>query len=395
MSDDFNNLSGPETNEKQADQSSKSRSKDNKPRNKLDIKALIPWLGRRTDKNDQKENSAFSDIKKAFIHIKPSKVVLGLAASLIGIYLLTGIYIVNPGEQAVIRRFGVLQPQPVSEGIHYRLPSPIDEVQKVNVSEVRRADVGMNLPEHMHQENDVPQPIQLLTGDENIITTQAIVHYKVKDAAKFLYNVDGNSEQLVRNSVESSMIKLMSNVAVDNILGSEKVQAQTSIMQLTQETLDLYDAGIQITAFNIQAIVPPETVADAFRNVTTAREEKETAINEANGYYNSQIPNARAEANTMVSQAEAYKTEQINKATGEAQKFQSMLQEYQNNSQIYSEDTTKYRLLLETLEKILPKVKKYIVDSSDGSVDVKMFDPSLMQGVINNTSGYDLDSPPN
>ena len=284
----------------------------------------------------------------------------------------------SPGEQAVVRRFGAVLPQTVSEGIHYRLPSPIDQVQKVNVSEVRRADIGMSLPEHVHQQGDTPQDIQLLTGDENVITSQAIVHYKVKDAAKFLYNVNGNSEQLVRYSVESALVTVMANMAVDNILSTEKVQAQNNIMQQTQETLDSYDAGIQVTAFNIQAITPPDAVAAAFLDVTTAREEREKAINEANGYYNSTIPKARAEANTVLSQAEAYKTEQINKATGEADKFLSMLQEYQNNSRIYTQDTTKYRLLLETLEKILPKVKKYIVDSSDGSVDVKMFDPSLI-----------------
>jgi membrane protease subunit HflK len=210
----------------------------------------------------------------------------------------------------------------------------------------------------------------------------------VKDAAKFLYSVSENSEQLVRYSVEAALVKAMAVMPVDNILSTEKVQVQNSIMQNTQEILDSYGAGIQITAFNIQAITPPDAVADAFLDVTTAKEEKETAINEANGYYNSLIPEARAKANTAISQAESYKTQQVNIATGEADKFISMLQQYQNNSRIYSQDTTKYRLLLETFEKILPKVNKYIVDSSDGSVDVKMFDPSML-------TDAQLDSPAN
>lgn len=107
---------------------------------------------------------------------------------------------------------------------------------------------------------------------------------------------------------------------------------------------------------------------------------KETAINEANGYYNSLIPQARANANKMISDAEAYKAEQISRATGDTEKFLSMLAEYQKNTSIYTEDTTKYRLLLETLEKILPTVKMYIVDSSDGSIDVKLFDEELTGG---------------
>lgn len=327
----------------------------------------------------QNENSTFDDIHKAFKHINPKKAIISLILGVLGIYLLTGIYIVNPGEQAIVRRFGAVLPETITEGIHYRLPSPIDQVQKVNVAEVRRADVGMNLPEHMH-EDDTPQAVQLLTGDENIITSQAIVHYKVKDAAKFLYNVNSNDEQLVRYSVESAMVNIMSNIAVDDILSTEKVNAQNSLMEQAQQILDSYDSGIKITAFNIQAIVPPDAVAEAFRDVNAAKEEKEKSINEAKGYYNSLIPEARGKADTMLTQAESYQIEQINQATGDAEKFESLLKEYQNNSKIYTSDTTKYRLLLETFDKILPKVKKYIVDSTDGSVDVKMFDPSIVAG---------------
>ena len=151
----------------------------------------------------------------------------------------------------------------------------------------------------------------------------------------------------------------------------------TEFYLLAQQALDRYDAGIQITAFNIQNVVPPDPVSSAFLDVTNAMSERETSINEANGYYNSLIPQARAEANRMISDAEAYKQEQVSRATGDTEKFLSMLKEYQNNSSIYTADTTKYRLLLETLDKILPTVKLYIVDSSDGSVDVKLFDPSI------------------
>lgn len=324
--------------------------------------------------------TAFEDIKKAFKHINPKKAVLSFLGGVFIIYALTGIYIVNPGEQAVIRRFGAVLEKPIYEGIHYRLPYPIDQVQKVNVGEVRRADVGINLPEHMHKE-DTPLDIQLLTGDENIISSQAIVHYKVKDAAKFLYNVNLNDESLVRNSVEAALVEVMASMAVDDILSTQKVQAQGSLMQKAQIILDNYSAGIQITAFNIQAIVPPDAVADAFRDVTTAKEDKEKEINQANGYYNSLIPEARGKANDTITQAEAYKIGVINKATGEAQKFEAMLIEYQNNSKIYTQDSTKYRLLLETFDKILPKVKKYIVDATDNSINVKLYDSNTGVGL--------------
>jgi len=384
MSDEFNNSPGLEKNPDLAGKKKKFSVKGIKLSQQLTPGKLLAKLKAISIPSSPKDGSAVSDIKKAFSHLNPKKVMLSLLLGILVIYLLTGIYIVNPGEQAVIRRFGAVLPQTISEGIHYRLPYPIDKVQKVSVSEVRRADIGMSLPDHIHQGNDTPQDIQLLTGDENIITSQAVVHYKVKDAARFLYNVNGNSEQLVRYSVEATLVELMANMAVDDILSTGKIQAQSVILQNAQETLDHYGAGIQITAFNIQAITPPGIVASAFLDVTTAKEEKEKAINEANGYYNTMIPKARADANNIVSQAEAYRTEQVNAATGEAEKFLSMLKEYQNNSRIYTEDTTKYRLLLETFEKVLPKVKKYIVDSADGSIDIKMFDPSAASAVIGN-----------
>ncbi|MEA5038582.1 MAG: FtsH protease activity modulator HflK [Clostridiaceae bacterium] len=340
------------------------------------LKGKLPGVHRPKNLSDKK-NSVSNDLKNAFRHINPKKAVWSLIGAVFAIYLLTGLYVVNPGEQAVIRRFGAPQAQAVSEGLHYRLPYPIDTVEKVNVSEVRRADIGMTLPDHLHQPDDAPQAIQLLTGDENIITSQAIVHYKVSDATKFLYNVNGNSEQLVRYSVESALVQAMASTPVDDILSTEKVAAQNSVMALAQEALDRYDAGIQLTAFNIQEIVPPDAVSSAFLDVTAAKEDKETAINEANGYANSLLPQARANANKTVSDAEAYKAEQVSRATGDTDKFLSMLAEYQKNSNIYTADTTKYRLLLETLEKILPNVKMYIVDSANDSVNVKLIDESL------------------
>ncbi|MDR1579045.1 MAG: FtsH protease activity modulator HflK [Synergistaceae bacterium] len=324
--------------------------------------------------------SALADIKGAFCHIDPRKAILATLLGVICVYMLTGIYIVNPGERAVVRRFGAILPGTVSEGLHYRWPYPIEQAQIVNVEEIRRADVGLSLPEHMHTD-DTPDAVQLLTGDENIIASEAIVHYRVKDAAKFLYSVNNNSEQLVRYSVESALVKMMSGMLVDNILSTEKVAAQNSVIKDAQATLDGYDSGIQITAFNIQNIVPPGAVSEAFRDVIAAREDRERAINQARGYYNSLIPEARGKANAMLAQAQAYKVEKINLSTGDADKFKSILAEYQKNSETNERDTTKYRLMLETFEKILPRAKKYIVDSAESTVDVKLFDPGMAAGI--------------
>ncbi|OLN26258.1 HflK protein [Desulfosporosinus metallidurans] len=322
---------------------------------------------------DKGKISVLEDINRAFNHINPKKAGLGLTLGLLLVYIMTGIYIVNPGEQAVIRRFGSVLTESINEGMHYRLPWPIDKVEKVNVSEVRRADIGVSLPEHKHQ-TDAPQNIQLLTGDENITSSEAIVHYKVKDAAQYLYNVNSEDERLVRNSVESALVYLTASMGIDDILTSEKVKAQGIIMKKSQEILDSYNSGLQVTNFNIKSIVPPDEVSAAFRDVTTAKEDSEKEINQAKGFYNSLIPEARGKADEQISKAEAYKAESVNRAKGDAQRFETMLVEYQKNSQIYSQDTTKYRLFLETMEKILPKTKKFIVNPADGKVNLKLFD---------------------
>ena len=318
-------------------------------------------------------DSVIEDIAKAFQHIDPKKAIRILFAGFLLIYVLTGIYIVTPGEQAVIRRFGRILDSPIYEGIHYRLPWPIDQVEKVNVSEVRRADVGVSLPDHIHKDNP-PQNIQLLTGDENIISTEAIVHYKIKDAPNYLYNVNSNDERLIRTSVEAALVYLTASMGVDDILTSQKVKAQEMVMKKAQDILDSYNSGLQVTNFNIKAIVPPDEVANAFRDVTTAREDKEKQINQARGYYNSLIPEARGKASEQITKAASYKAELVNRAKGDAQRFDAMLLEYQNTPWASSRDTTKYRLFMETMEKILPKVKKYIINPSDGKINIRLFD---------------------
>jgi membrane protease subunit HflK len=362
---------------------------------KKDIKSIISWIQRNFKDNililyyklkkhfnnliqTQHEKGripVWEDIAEAFSHINPRKAALITLSGFLLVYVLTGIYIVNPGEQAVIRRFGNVLNKPIYEGIHYRLPWPVDSVEKVNVAEVRRADVGVSLPEHDHKDNP-PQNIQLLTGDENIVSTEAIVHYKIKDAAQYLYNVNSDDERLVRNSVEASLVQVTAVMRVDDILTNEKVKAQGMIMKQAQDILDGYNSGIQLTNFNIKAIVPPDEVANAFRDVTTAKEDKEKQINQAKGYYNSLIPEARGKANEQISQAESYKAEVVNTAKGDAQRFETMLAEYKKSG---SQDTTKYRLFMETMQKILPKVKKYIVNPSEGKINIKLFDQTNSQ----------------
>ncbi len=310
------------------------------------------------------------DIAGAFRHLRWSIIIASALLVALGGYFLTGFYTVKPGEQGVVRRFGRVI-QTVEPGAHYRLPWPVDRVEVVNVGEVRRAEIGLLLPEHGHPAF-MSEKIQLLTGDENVINLEAIVHYRVKDAARYLYRINFSEERLLHNAVAAALVELIAQVGVDDILTTEKIAAQGKILWKAQKVLDDYDSGLQITAFNVKAIVPPTEVADAFRDVMTAREDKEQSINQAQGYRNSVIPEARGKAREMVAEAEGYRTEAVNQAQGNAARFDAMLAEYRKNSQIYSEDVTRHRLSLETMEKVLPRMKKYILRDSDGKQRINL-----------------------
>ena len=316
----------------------------------------------------------FEDLAQAFKHIRVKVVIFIAVVVALGLYALSGFYTVDPGHRAVVKRFGRVI-QVAGEGAHYRLPWPIDSVERVNIKEVRREGVGMSLPEHDHPVF-LPETLQLLTGDENVVNTEAIIHYTVKDPVRHLYSVNFAEERLIRNAVASTLVELMGHMAVDDILTAEKKDAQRRILLGAQRMLDLYESGLEIIAFNIRAIIPPVEVADAFRDVTAAREDKERIINQAKGYEMSVIPEARGKAEEALREAEGYRIDVTNRARGDADKFLAILAEYRKNREIYSDDLTRYRLYLETMEKVLPRVKKYIVNPSKdgGKVGLRFMD---------------------
>lgn len=319
---------------------------------------------------NEEPKSARDDIAAAFRHLRLGAVLLALGSAALGVYLLSGFYTVKPGEQAVVRRFGRIV-STAGSGAHYRLPRPIDRVEIVNVAEVRRAEIGLQLTEHDHPAF-MPEKIQLLTGDENVINVEAIVHYTIKNAARYLYRVNFSEERLLHNAVAAALVELVGQIKVDDILTTEKTPAQAQVLWTAQQVLDEYDSGLQISEFNIKAIVPPTEVADAFRDVMTAREDKEQSINQAKGYANSLIPEARGKARETVGEAEAYRIEVVNQAKGDSQRFEAMLAEYRKNSKIYSEDVTRYRLYLETMEKIFPRLNKYVLRAEEGGAKVNL-----------------------
>lgn len=314
--------------------------------------------------------TAIVDMRGAFGHLARNphlgKIALGLV---IALYSLSGVYIVNPGEEAVVRRFGQVTERRVGEGLRYRLPWPIERVDIVNVSQVRREGIGLRPPEHavaLHPAEET----QVLTGDENIVSIKIIVQYKIKDPADYLLRVDSDANPLIRSAVKSALISLGGRAAVDDLLTTGRPDLQRAMLSNAQKVLDGYASGLQLISVNLQEVVPPTQVADAFRNVSSAREEKQATINDAQGYANSVIPKARGDAERLAREAQGYVAQVTNRATGDAQRFSDVFKEYRQSAANRATDVTRYRYYVETMEQVLAKVRKYIVDPREQNIRI-------------------------
>jgi len=285
---------------------------------------------------------------------------------LLALWLLSGIYIVGPDEQGVVRRFGRVA-RIAEPGPHYRLPSPIEKVNKPKIQQVRRIEIGFETVSpgpparyKFHTEESL-----MLSGDEQIIDAQIIVQYKIKDAADYLFNVRNleGSQGTIKDAAEVALRQVVGKRPIDDVLIGEKLQVEIDIRELLQRIMDGYESGIRITEVKLQTVQPPKEVAASFSDVVSAKEDKDKLIQEAEGYKEDIIPKARGQARSVVLTAEGYKEEKIKRAQGDVAKFLAVLEEYEK-----AKDVTRKRLYLETMEQVLPGIKKFIIDSktSDG-----------------------------
>jgi membrane protease subunit HflK len=280
------------------------------------------------------------------------------------LWFLSGIYIVRPDEQGVVRMFGkavrVTQPGP-----HYHLPSPIEKVDKVKVKKVRRIEIGFRTvsPGPPARYAFVPEESLMLTGDEQIIDAQIIVQYQVRDPEKFLFNVRGleRPQGALTDAAEVALRQVVGQRPIDDVLIYEKLQVEIDIRELLQRIIDNYSSGLKVIEVKLQTVRPPKEVAAAFSDVVSAKEDKDRYIKEAEGYREDILPKARGKAEAVIRAAEAYKAERVKRSQGDADRFLTVLKEYRN-----AKDVTRKRLYLETMERILPGIRKFVIDPDAG-----------------------------
>ena len=276
-------------------------------------------------------------------------------------WLFTGVYTVGPDEVGVVQRFGKYD-RTVQSGLNYHMPFPIETVKTPKVTEVKRIEVGFRTV-GKNQYRTVERESLMLTGDENIVDAELIVQYKIKEPLNYLFNYVG-PELTMREAAEASLRTVVGRHNIDEALTSGKLMIQEETKELLQSILDKYETGIQVVAVQLQDVSPPKQVIDAFKDVASAKEDKNRMINEAEGYRNDIIPKARGEAQAMIREAEGFRESRIARAEGDVAKFKAILKEYSK-----AKDVTRERLYLEAMEEILPGLEKYIVpNGEDGNL---------------------------
>ena len=303
-------------------------------------------------------------------NFKITPVLIGILV----IWLLTGIYVVGPDEVGVVRTFGEFT-RVTQSGLNWKFPSPIETANTPKVTEVKRIEFGFRSLKN-GQYRTVEKESLMLTGDENIVDAEMIVQYKIKDPVKYLFNIV-EPELTVREAAEASLRTVVGRNKIDETLTTGKFTIQEETKEQVQSILDKYESGIHIVAVQLQDVSPPKEVIGAFKDVASAKEDKNRMINQAEGYRNDVIPKARGEAEAMIRDAEGFKESRIKRAEGDATKFTTILKEYKKAKSI-----TEKRLYLETMEKVLPGIDKIIVpDKESGNMlNLLNLNPNQIKG---------------
>jgi modulator of FtsH protease HflK len=285
-----------------------------------------------------------------------------VVGTLLVLWLLTGVYIVTADQQAVETRFGAVINPRVMPGIHFSWPWPIYRVTKLKVQQLQRLVVGGDLPDSVLGVSP-PLASQFLTGDQNIINMRVVVQYSVGVPVDYLFRAQ-DVAKTVGSAVEAELARRIATRGVDAILTTEKVAVQDEVLAAAQRRINDYGTGVLLSTVNIESVTPPPEAADAFRDVASAKADSARILNEAEGYSNDVIPRARGEAQQLIESAAGYKETKINSALGDASRFNQVAAEYAK-----AKEVTGRRLYIETMEQILPKIKKLMVDKN-GNLDL-------------------------
>ena len=307
----------------------------------------------------------FANIKKpGGFDFKISWIIAAIAL----LWLATGFYQVQPNEQGVVLRFGKYA-DTTDAGLHYHLPYPIEEVVKVNITQERSINLGVaeayttaNRVAIRNGQTGNADPLKsfteshMLTGDENIVDVNLTVVWRIKNAKDYLFSMQ-DPDNTVRVAAQSVLREIVGQSEMQAIITGDRGKVEDETKAELQKVMDEFGSGIEIVRVKLQKADPPNQVVDAFNEVQRAKADMERFKNEAEAYRNEILPKARGEASQLLQNAQAYKEAVVNKAQGEAERFNSVYNAYKEGKNV-----TARRMYLETMEDVLEKSQKIILD---------------------------------
>jgi membrane protease subunit HflK len=291
--------------------------------------------------------------------LNPSTILIGVIILLVVWIVPSIFYTVAQEEEGVVTRFGEYV-RTTPPGFHFKFPSPIEHVETPKVRQIKTTQVGFR--QQGNQKRDMPNESQMLTGDTNLVNIDMVVQYHIIDAKNYLFNIK-NQPQAVHDVAETALRGIIGNRPIDDAITNAKAEIQIQVKEAMQVLLDKYASGVQILNTQLKNVSPPQPVDFAFKDVQSAKEDKDRLINEAKGYSNSIIPEARGKAAQIIAKAEGYREEVINKAQGDAHRFLAQYKEYRKAPEV-----TKKRIYLETMEEIYPGMNKVITSGNKSGV---------------------------
>lgn len=357
--------------------------KDGKPK-----KPKNPW-GQHSNDEDRKQPSPWGQhgqgggqgggeppdidemIRKAqdnFRHVIPggrfgggSVFVIGLAAILL-LWLASGFYVVNPGEHAVIQRFGAWTRTQAEPGWGYHLPTPIEARTIVNVEELRKMNIGFieAFSRNGSSRRDVAEESQMLTADRNIVDLDLVIQWNIKSAEDYLFEIY-DQENTIKKVAESAIREVTGQTNMFPIITESRQEVADRTRNIIQKNLDEYSSGVNITNVLIERAEVHPDVQDAFQDVQSAKQDAEDVKNRAEAYREDILPKARGRAIQMLQEAQAYKQSTIARSRGDADRFNSVYEAY-----LSGKDVTKERIYIETMESVLKNAQKIIMDDNGG-----------------------------
>lgn len=294
-------------------------------------------------------------VRKSVTRTIANLTVLLISLGVLGAWAYFGIYQLEPGQAAVILRFGKYVHTVSQPGLRWHLPPPIEDHEVVNVASIDREEFGY-LTGDAAPTNEERVEAAMQTSDANIVHLSFVVQYRIKDAFQARYRI-ADPRPVLRDAAQAAVRGVVGRNTIDDVLSEKRGIVETETQEVLQDTLDHYESGIAVLGIELQDVQPPESVRAAFDDVLGAVQDRNRTVNEAQGYANEVLPKSRAQSVELIESARGYRDARIAEATGQASRFRAIASEYQKAPEV-----VRTRLFLETMEDVLPSVRTVIVE---------------------------------